>query len=93
MNILRDMAIESIETTHYVAIDIDLFISSTLEDDIEKNRALLNDHHNILLIPLFEMTNTRSVLYCMWSNKCLHVYGFGWIYTVAGNRFQWTNQG
>ena len=74
MNILRDMSIESVDTSHYVAIDVDVFVSMTLEADTERNRALLADPHNILLIPLLEMINTRSVLNCIWSDHCLQVY-------------------
>lgn len=74
MNILRDMSIESIDTSHYVAVDVDVFFSFTLEDDIERNRKLLDDQNNILLIPLFEMINTRSVLNCKATDACEQVY-------------------
>ena len=74
MNILRDMSIESVDTSHYVAIDVDVFVSMTLEDDINSQRALLTNPYNILLIPLLEMINTRSVLNCVWSDHCLQVY-------------------
>lgn len=74
MNILRDMSIESIDTSHYVAVDVDVFFSFTLEDDIERNRKLLDDQNNILLIPLFEMINTRSVLNCKATDVCEQVY-------------------
>ena len=87
MNILRDMAIESIETTHYVLLDIDIFTSSTLGQDIMKNRALLNDHHNILLIPLFEMINTKEVLDCKSTGSCVHMYALKWCLSIAGRRF------
>ena len=74
MNILRDMSIESIDTSHYVAVDVDVFFSFTLEDDIERNRKLLDDQNNILLIPLLEMINTRSVLNCKATDVCEQVY-------------------
>ena len=74
MNILRDMSIESIDTSHYVAVDVDVFFSFTLEDDIERNRKLLDDQNNILLIPLLEMINTRSVLNCKATDACEQVY-------------------
>ena len=74
MNILRDMSIESIDTSYYVAVDVDVFFSFTLEDDIERNRKLLDDQNNILLIPLFEMINTRSVLNCKATDACEQVY-------------------
>ena len=74
MNTLRDMSIESIDTSHYVAVDVDVFFSFTLEDDIERNRKLLDDQNNILLIPLLEMINTRSVLNCKATDVCEQVY-------------------
>lgn len=74
MNILRDMSIESIDTSHYVAVDVDVFFSFTLEDDINSQRALLTNPYNILLIPLLEMINTRSVLNCKATDVCEQVY-------------------
>lgn len=50
MNILRDMSIESIDTSHYVAVDVDVFFSFTLEDDIERNRKLLDDQNNTVTL-------------------------------------------
>ena len=73
MNILRDMAIESIETTHYVLIDIDILISSTLRQDISRNRVLLDDNYNILLLPLFVVARTEEVQRCRSSGFCLHM--------------------
>lgn len=73
MNILRDMSIESIDTSHYVALDIDAFVSSTLQENIEKNRELLSDHRNILVLPLFEMSRSGKVKTCMSSNRCKSV--------------------
>lgn len=74
MNILRDMSIESVDTSHYVAIDVDVFMSMTLERDIDSQRALLTNHHNILLIPLLEMINTKEVLNCKATDACEQVY-------------------
>ena len=74
MNILRDMSIESIDTSHYVAVDVDVFFSFTLEDDIERNRKLLDDQNNILLIPLLEVIGSKEVYACRATDACEKVY-------------------
>lgn len=73
MNILRDLSIEAITTSHYVLLDIDILMSSTLESSIQKNQHLLSDHSNILLLPLFEMTNSDSVMKCRQASVCNNV--------------------
>ena len=73
MNILRDMSIESIDTSHYVAVDVDVFFSFTLEDDIERNRKLLDDQNNILLIPLLEVIGSKEVYACRATDVCEHM--------------------
>ena len=74
MNILRDMSIESIDTSHYVLLDIDVFISTSLGQDIDRNRKLLDDPHNILLIPLFMTTHTKRGVNCKAGGACSHMY-------------------
>lgn len=70
MNILRDLSIESITTSHYVLLDVDTFISSTLESNIQRNQRLLCNHYNVLLLPLFEMVNSNAVMKCRQDGMC-----------------------
>ena len=46
-NTLRDIGIDSVRTTHYLLLDIDVLPSASLYDDIETNRRILmaSDHN------------------------------------------------
>lgn len=70
INVLRDLAIESIETTHYLMLDGDVVISSTLEKNIEKFTPVLNDHYSFLLIQLFKFSPYVNITLCRKSGKC-----------------------
>lgn len=70
MNILRDLSIESIHSTHYLLIDIDIFISETLFDSIEQNRQFLNNHYNILVFQSFQFTRYVNKTECYATGNC-----------------------
>ena len=70
MNILRDLSIESIHSTHYLLIDIDIFISDTLFDSIEQNRQFLNNHYNILVFQSFQFTRYVNKTECYATGNC-----------------------
>ena len=55
INLLRDLAIESIETTHYFVSDIDVFSSETLYDSLMLHNETLRDPKAVLLLKLFLM--------------------------------------
>ena len=79
MNIMRDMAIETVETTHYLLLDIDTFISTTLEQDIESNKHFLNNHFNTLVFQIFQFSKAVNQTICRLSGDCgyLKVAGQG----------------
>ena len=79
MNIMRDMAIESVETTHYLLLDIDTFISTTLEQDIENNKRFLNNHFSTLVFQIFQFSKSVNQTVCRLSGDCgyLKVVGEG----------------
>lgn len=54
INELRDLAIESIATTHYLLLDADVFPSNDLYHVIKFNHLLLENHSNCLLLEVFE---------------------------------------
>lgn len=60
INLVRDLAIESIHTTHFLFIDIDFFVSSTIQKDIWLFRYFLSKPNTIFLIPTFALK--KSVL-------------------------------
>lgn len=74
VNLLRDLAIESIHTTHYMNIDADLFISSTfpsfslwidtIEQSIQYNHNILQDERNVLLLLSFKVKDNYYINRC-----------------------------
>lgn len=55
VNTLRDLGIESIKTSHYLLLDIDVLPSINLYNSILLNKGILaRDPHNVLLFQLFQ---------------------------------------
>lgn len=73
-NFLRLLAIESISTTHYISIDGDIFLSSSLQSTIEQNAAVLTDYHNALVLQLFIPAKQTVTPDCLRRNNCSHMY-------------------
>ena len=48
INTLRNLAIESISTTHLLIADTDVFPSMGLESSINEYAEVLSDHHNMI---------------------------------------------
>ena len=79
INLLRDLAIESIETTHYFVSDIDVFSSETLYQSLMIHNETLRDPKAVLLLKSFLMNEARidhqlcyregrcNYMYCLWS--------------------------
>ena len=77
MNLLRDLAIESIYTTHYMNIDADLFVSSpatsfcssvdTIEQSIQTNLKVLQNERNVLLFLTFQVVHNSRITQCISS--------------------------
>ena len=89
MNLLRDLAIESIHTTHYMNIDADLFVSSptvffcssvdTIEQSIQTNLEVLQNEHNVLLFLTFQVAPNRDITRCTSKGiGCKEMYILVW---------------
>lgn len=63
LNVLRDIGIDSIETTHFLLLDIDVMPSSNLYRSILENSNCLLDYHNAVVFQLFHYKKnvTRNV--------------------------------
>ena len=59
INVLRDLAIESIETTHYYVSDIDVFASDTLYDTILLHKNLLRNPKSVFILKSFLMSEEK----------------------------------
>ena len=57
-NVMRNIGIDSISTTHYLLTDIDVLPSANLYDSILHQAALLRDPDNVILFQLFQFSST-----------------------------------
>lgn len=73
MNIARDLAIESVTTTHYLFIDIDFFISDTLYDNLLSSSSLLSKQKSVFLLPIFQVKQ-EIIIGCRKNNTCESLY-------------------
>ena len=69
MNLLRDLSIESIRTSHYFMMDIDVFPSNTLYSRVIGYGGLLSNPGVILVLPLFSF-RSEDVLNCTETDRC-----------------------
>lgn len=77
INLLRDLAIETIETTHYFISDIDVFSSVTLYDTIIRHKEVLKDPKAVFLLKSFKMsTKTINHKDCFEKGICQQMYSF-----------------
>ena len=70
INTLRDLAIESISTTHLLVADTDVFPSMGLESSINEYAEVLRDHHNMIALTLFRYNNHSSLSRCYSEGVC-----------------------
>lgn len=70
INLLRSLAIHSIQTTHYTVIDIDLLLSNTLYGNFFKlPDCILRDHYSVILYPAF-VVNKEEFHTCRNTGNC-----------------------
>ena len=70
INTLRDLAIESISTTHLLIADTDVFPSMGLESSINEYAEVLRDHHNMIALTLFLYNKHSSLKRCYSEGVC-----------------------
>ncbi|KAK8832486.1 hypothetical protein WA577_002959 [Blastocystis sp. JDR] len=70
VNIMRDLSIESITTTHYMLTDVDVFLSKSIQSTIDSYSDILQDHHNLVVLPLFEYRNSSVIQKCFKDGVC-----------------------
>ena len=74
INTLRDLAIESISTTHCLIADMDMLPSMGLESSINEYAEVLRDHHNMIALTLFRYKNHSSLSRCYSEGVCEELY-------------------
>lgn len=87
-NTLRDIGIDSIRTTHYLLLDIDVLPSASLYDDIETNRRILMaSDHNVLLFQLFQFN--RALIKKQKTIQQFHELYHSFVFiTVDGSKYR-----
>ena len=70
INTLRNLAIESISTTHCLIADMDMLPSMGLESSINEYAEVLRDHHNMIVLTLFRYNNHSSLSQCYSEGVC-----------------------
>ena len=70
INTLRDLAIESISTTHLLVADMDVFPSMGLESSINEYAEVLRDHHNMIVLTSFQYNKHPSLDRCYSEGVC-----------------------
>ena len=70
INTLRDLAIESISTTHLLVADTDMFPSMGLESSINEYAEVLGDHHNMIVLTSFQYNKHPSLDRCYSEGVC-----------------------
>lgn len=63
-NVMRNIGIDSISTTHFLLTDIDVLPSTNLYKSIMRQPDLLRNPDNVILFQLFQFTNTPA-------NQCI----------------------
>lgn len=69
INLVRDLAIESIDTTHFLFADIDYLVSKTLRANLDSYSDVLSKQNVIILLPTFAL-NWRLLKSCRKLNTC-----------------------
>ena len=74
INTLRNLAIESISTTHLLVADTDVFPSMGMESSINEYAEVLRDHHNLIALTLFRYKKHPSLDQCYSEGVCDELY-------------------
>ena len=83
INELRNLAIETIQTSHFIIVDGDGLIScnyfdkmlplATMEDNLKSYIPLLSNEKEILLFPLFQFSSEYHKV-CRYKGQCKEAY-------------------
>ena len=83
INELRNLAIETIQTSHFILVDGDGLIScnyfaealplATMEDNLKSYIPLLSNEKEILLFPLFQFSSEYHKV-CRYKGQCKEAY-------------------
>ena len=85
LNLLRDLSIEAITTTHYLLIDVDVFLSSSLYTHLRDYSNVLRNPNAVLFLPLFAYRDDERLMKCYSTNDCKQLYVWRALLTGSWN--------
>ena len=93
INELRNLAIETIQTSHFILVDGDGLIScnyfaealplATMEDNLKSYISLLSNEKEVLLFPLYPFNSGYNRV-CRYKGQCKEAY-----YLISLMLFRW----
>jgi singapore isolate B (sub-type 7) whole genome shotgun sequence assembly, scaffold_4 len=72
INLLRNLGIRNVETSHFIVLDMDLMLSRNLLSELKKLPTFLKESNNsAVIIPLFFLSRDKILPYCSLLEDCL----------------------
>lgn len=72
INLLRNLGIRNIQTSHFMVLDMDLMLSRNMYAELKRLPDWLKaSEKSAILVPLFFLNRTRILPYCVELEDCL----------------------
>lgn len=72
INLLRNLGIRNVETSHFIVLDMDLMLSRNLLSELKKLPSFLKESNDsAVIIPLFFLSRDKILPYCSLLEDCL----------------------
>ena len=75
INLLRNLGIRNIQTSHFMILDMDLMLSSNMYSELQRlPKWLKRSSRSVIMIPLFFLSRSKILQYCAQLEDCLPLY-------------------
>ena len=75
INLLRNLGIRNIQTSHFMILDMDLMLSRNMYSELQRlPKWLKRSSRSVIMIPLFFLSRSRILQYCAQLEDCLPLY-------------------
>ena len=75
INLLRNLGIRNIQTSHFMVLDMDLMLSRNMYAELKRLPDWLKkSNDSAILIPLFFLSRDKMLQYCSRLKDCLPLY-------------------
>lgn len=76
MNLLRNIGIYAVRTSHFLMLDMDIWVSRDFHQEIQRiPPALLHDPMNLFILPIIFLDKKTVLPQCQSLASCVNVYG------------------